>query len=163
MMLWMLLACTPQRLDTGFWRLEYQSPNIEIMQVECKDAEWTIEVWTDHWAGNGLLWIASEQRYERHTLYSISASPTGDGDRLRVTLTVVNDWRDFQSGKSSGFDCSAHEHLGFFVGVRHPQTSTITDCAEYVDSETFMDEPTLDLWDQVPLPDCPLPESTTPQ
>ena len=160
MILW-LLSCTVDRLDTGFWTLEYQAPNIDSVQVECEDGQWRIEVWTDHWTGNALLWIADEQRYERHTLYSVSASPTGDSDRLRVLLTVVNDWRDFQSGKSSGFNCAEQDSLGFFVGIRHPQSAQITDCAEYIDAENFMDEATLDLWEQVPLPDCPLDVSPT--
>ena len=159
MMLW-LLSCTVDRLDTGFWTLEYKNPNIEDFQIECEDGQWRIEVWTDHWTGNGLLWMADDSRYERHTLYSVSASPTGDSDRIRVLLSVVADWRDFQSGRSSGFDCEELETIGLFVGIRHPQTAIITDCAEYVDATTFMDEPTLDLWQEVPLPECPVSSSS---
>ena len=162
MMLW-FLSCTADRLDTGFWILQYQEPEITDFQIECDDGQWQIEVWTDHWTGNGLLWMAAERRYERHTLYSIAASTTGDGDRLRVLLPIVADWRDFQSGRSTGFDCSDKEDMGLFVGIRHPQTAMITDCAEYADSENFMDEPTLSLWQEVPLPDCPLSSSSMPE
>lgn len=153
MIMW-LLSCTPDRLDTGFWTPEYEAPSIDVFQIECEDRQWQMNVWTSHWTGNGLLWIANNNRYERHTMYSVSASPTGESDRLRVSLTVVSDWRDASSGRSSGFECTEKEHLGFIVGVRHPQTAEITDCAEYVNDETFMDEPTLDLWEHVPLPDC---------
>ena len=159
MIVW-LLSCTVDRIDTGFWSIEYQNPNIEDFQIECEDGQWRIEVWTDRWTGNGLLWMADDSRYERHTLYSVSASPTGDSDRLRVLLPIVADWRDFQSGRSSGFDCTEQERIGLFVGVRHPQTATITDCAEYVDSDNFMDEPTLSLWQVVPLPECHVNSST---
>ena len=162
-MMWWLLSCTGDRLDTGFWTLEYQAPNIENFQVQCEDGQWRIEVWTDRWTGNGLLWMTDGNRYERHTLYSVSASPTGDSDRIRVLLPVVADWRDFQSGRSSGFDCDDQADMGFFVSIRHPQTATITDCAEYIDAETFMDEPTLDLWQEVPLPECPLSSSSMPE
>ena len=160
MIVW-LISCTVERLDTGYWTLEYQNPTIDTVEVECEDSQWQINVWTDHWTGNGLLWIADENRYERHTLYSVSASPTGDSDRLRASLSIVSDWRDFQSGRSSGFSCTEQNHLGFFVGIRHPQTAQIADCAEYIDDENFLDEPTLDLWGQVPLPDCPLTDLAT--
>lgn len=163
MIWWTLLSCTVNRLDTGFWRIEYQDPSIEDFEVQCENKQWYIEVWTEYWTGNGLLWMANDDRYERHTLYSVSASPTGDDDRIRVQLPIVADWRDAQSGRSSGFDCTAQEQLGFFVGIRHPQTLEITDCAEYVDAETFMDEPTLALWEHVPLPDCPVTAEGPPE
>lgn len=155
MIVWILTSCTENRLDTGFWTLEYQNPEIKALEIECEDEQWRIEVWSTHWTGNGLLWIADSNRYERHTLYSISADPTGSDDRLRVQLPIVSDWRDAQSSRSSGFHCTEQSQLGFFVGIRHPQTLDITDCAEYIDAENFTDEPTLTLWERVPLPDCP--------
>lgn len=153
----LLLGCVQERLDTGFWRLEYSDPSITAFNVACEDSQWTIQMYADHWTGNGLLWIANHDRYERHTLYSVSASPTGDGDRLFLRLNTVSDWRDAQSGRSSGFTCSEQTNLVFFGSVRHPQTLEITDCAEYVDEETFLDEPTSSSWNSagVPLPDCP--------
>ena len=160
MIIWMLASCTESRLDTGFWTLDYQRPQIEVFNVECENEQWNVEVETTHWTGNGLLWIADSNRYERHTLYSVSADPAGANDRLRVKLPIVSDWRDAQSGKSSGFSCTEQEQLGFFVGVRHPQTLEITDCAEYVDTVTFTNEPTLTLWELVPLPDCPVHAET---
>ena len=156
MIVWMLASCTESRLDTGFWTLEYPGPQIEVFEVECENEQWNVDVWTTHWAGNGLLWIADNNRYERHSLYSISADPTGSNDQLRVQLPIVSDWRDAQSGRSSGFGCTEQDRLGFFAGVRHPQTLEITDCAEYIDAENFTNEPTLTLWERVPLPDCPV-------
>ena len=108
------------------------------------------------------MWIANETRYERHTLYSISADPMADSDRLRVILNVVSDWRDTQSGRTTGFECNERDQMGFFIGIQHPQTASITDCVEYNDTDNLMAEPTLDLWNHVPLPDCPLePDSTS--
>ena len=155
MIVWMLFSCNANRLDTGFWTLEYQDPNIQGFDIECENEQWKIDIRTEHWTGNGLLWIADENRYERHTLYSVSAGSEGESDHLRIQLPIVADWRDAQSGRSSGFNCTEQEQLGFFVGIRHPQTLEISDCAEYVDAESFMDEPTLTLWEDVPLPDCP--------
>ena len=154
MIVWMLLSCTVNRMDTGFWIIEHQDPTIEVFEIDCENKEWTIEVWTEHWTGNGLLWMANDNRYERHTLYSVSADASGEGDRLRVQLPVVADWRDAQSGRSSGFNCMELEQMGFFIGIRHPQTLDITDCAEYIEPDAFTGESTLALWEHVPLPDC---------
>ena len=154
MILWML-GCSEPRLDTGYWRLSYNSPSIESFSVECDNAQWDITVNTDYWTGNGLLWISDGMRYEKHTLYSVGADPTGLEDRLRLRLVVTSDWRDAEANRSSGFTCSENSELGFFSAIRHPQTLAVADCAEYVDTETFVDLPTLALWDTVPLPTCP--------
>ena len=65
----MLFSCGTNRLDTGFWTLEYQDPNIQDFDIECENEQWKVDIRTEHWTGNGLLWIADENRYERHTVY----------------------------------------------------------------------------------------------
>lgn len=152
----LLLGCADQKLDTGFWRLDHSNPSITAFNVACEDGRWTIQIYSDHWTGNGFLWMANNDRYERHTLYSIEAGATGTSDRLLLRLNTVSDWRDAQSGTSTGFTCSEKPDLGMFGSIRHPQTMAITACAEYVDEETFLNQPTLEVWQSanVPLPDC---------
>ncbi len=149
------LGCQSTPLDTGSWQLELSNPTITEMVVECESNQWSINVRTENWTGNGLLWLSDGERYERHSLYSISASPDGSSDRLRSQLTVIADWRDVQSSRTTGFDCSDIDDLGIFAIVRHPQSYAVSSCAEYIDNEQFYTTPTLSLWDTVPLPDCP--------
>ena len=127
MIVWMLLSCNANRLDTGFWTLEYQSPHIESFEVECENEQWKINVRTEHWTGNGLLWMANENRYERHTVYSVSADPEGERTICAFSCPSYQDWRDAQSGRSSGFHCTEQEHLGFFIesDIHKPLSSVI--------------------------------------
>lgn len=150
-----LLGCQTSPLDTGSWQLEFSDPKITQMTVECESNQWSINVLTENWTGNGLIWLSDGDRYERHSLYSISASPDGSSDRLRSQLTVVADWRDVQSSRTTGFDCNQMGDVGIFGIVRHPQSYTVSSCAEYIDNEEFYTTPTLSVWETVPLPDCP--------
>ena len=155
-MLISILGCvSASRLDTSHWQYEYSDPTISSVSVSCEDRVWTVETETDGWTGNGLLWLATDERYERHSIYSISADPEGTSDRLRTQLSVVADWRDQQSSTSTGFDCGDLTTLGIFIAIRHPESFAVSDCAEYSTEEAFMDVPTLPLWEPVPLPTCP--------
>ena len=148
-------CASTSRLDTSHWQFEYSTPTISSLTVSCEDQVWTIETETDGWTGNGLLWLANGDRYERHSMYSINANHDGSYDRLRSQLTVVSDWRDQQSSRSTGFECGDLTALGIFIAIRHPESFAVSDCAEYASEETFIDFPTLSLWEPVPLPTCP--------
>ncbi len=164
----LLSACTENTvLDTGRWQLEYGNPTIDDIVVQCRqgNTRWQIDVTTTGWTGNGLLWLTDGQRYERHSLYSVSAAPDGSADQVRIQLDIVSDWRDAQSGRSTGFSCTEGTVPSVFVAIRHPQTLGITDCADVffderdlsVDEE-LEDTATESVWATVPLPSCPRTE-----
>ena len=87
MIVWMLLSCNANRLDTGFWTLGVSEPTyIDVFEIECENEQWKIK-------SNGTLdweWSTvdtNDNRYERHTVYSVSADPEGENDRLRMSIT----------------------------------------------------------------------------
>ncbi len=161
----LVTACTDSSvLDTGRWQLEYGNPTIDSIVVQCRqrNSRWQIDVVTAGWTGNGFLWFTDGQRYERHPLYSVLASPDGTADQLRLQVDIASDWRDAQSGRSTGFSCNEGALPNMFIAIRHPQDFSIEDCADvFFDEDILPDNEALEdtaeerIWSTVPLPSCP--------
>lgn len=159
----LLSACRDATvLDTGRWQLEVDNPTIDSLVVQCRqsNSRWQIDVVTSGWTGNGFLWLTDGQRYERHPVYSVSSSPDGTADQLRVQLDIAPDWRDAQSGRSTGFSCT-EDTANMFIAIRHPQNLSISDCVDVffnddlIHNEALEDTAEESIWSTVPLPSCP--------
>ncbi len=144
------LGCSNSTVDSDLVSWSLDDPVVTETELNCEDDEWTVIVQTEGWTGNGLVWIGSNERYERHPIYSIEAADDGTTDRLRIQLTSTADWRDAQSGSLTGFYCSEKEELSVYIIVRHPQTLDISDCVQ-LDGE--LSEPD-SIWGSVDLPSC---------
>ena len=90
-MIWLLFSCYPQPRAQD--RLEpYYIGDAQITEaaVTCEEDKWTVEIKTDAWTSNGSVWMVfSEERYEKHPIYSIGAAPDGSSDHLRMIVKAL--------------------------------------------------------------------------
>lgn len=109
-------------------------PAITAVTWDCAvdDADWSFEVQTERWTGGAWLWLATDaDTWERHGVLSQEAARDGSTDRLAVTLAIVGDWRDVESGASTRFLCSEEEALAFQVSVYTQDGSEAADCRRW--------------------------------
>lgn len=85
-------------------------PELSEVSLTCDDdaRRWTLEAQATSWTGGGRLTLASGSSpyTEVHEVPSIAAAADGSGDRLRLRLSIAEDWRDASPGTSTAFLCS---------------------------------------------------------
>lgn len=127
-------GCYPQpSAQTSTFSIAFQEAEIIAASKSCENDQWRFFVDTDAWTGNGFLIIATEDRSERHPLYSFEASEAGDSDKLRAFLSVIPNWQDFTAGSSTGWLCSQENELSIAVAVQHAVSAEVTDCVYWGD------------------------------
>ena len=152
-----LYGCGPTPMDeTEHWLPTLSNPIIQTLETECVHQSWTINVVTEGWTGNGLLWLSNGEQNERHPLYSISAAEDSSADYLRITLETVSDWRDWQSGSYTRFGC--YDFFKIAIAIRHPETLQWSNCQIYqfndIEEVWNTSEEDIEFWQAASLPDC---------
>ncbi len=105
-------------------------PQITAATVTCDEttAEWSFQVVTDAWTGNGSLYLSTDGSYvEQDSLVSTSAASDGTSDTLTRTLGVVATWRDAVSDTSTAFGCNTPELAGVMT-VYTRDGSAVSNC-----------------------------------
>lgn len=86
--------------------MEPGEPSLTCLWLECADDAWRIEATATAWTGGALLvWTPDGRWFEEHYVRSVEAAAGGDGDRLRLDLDVVGDWRQAEPGASTAVHC----------------------------------------------------------
>ena len=112
-----LLGCLPPASLTPATELaNLQSPTIESVTLSCLNDEWSIELSTTSWTGNGRWWIGTtESTIEEHPIYSIGAPADGSADALYGSLSSIADWRDVVAGESTRWYCNDLEQISLLL------------------------------------------------
>ena len=130
-----LLGCLPPASLTPATELaNLQSPTIESVTLSCLNDEWSIELSTTSWTGNGRWWIGTtESTIEEHPIYSIGAPADGSADALYGSLSSIADWRDVVAGESTRWYCNDLEQISIAVAIFEGaagRTNQLADCVE---------------------------------
>lgn len=111
-------------------------PTITSASVSCDTsaAEWSFDLRTDGWTGNGLVLLSTDGAYlEQHPIYTVGSEPDGTADHLRLTLGVVPDFRDVVLGSTTVFNCREADLTGL-IRVWEQDGETQSDCLVFGDA-----------------------------
>lgn len=128
-----LLACTPAPVAADASDVSEEVPRLTAVDVTCdaQAAEWTFTATTSAWTGNGDVRLSADGAYvESHALLSVSAAEDGSADELRLSLSIVADWRDVVSGSRTAFNCEAPDLAGV-LRVRTRDGAAVADCRAF--------------------------------
>ena len=106
-------------------------PSINSIDWDCDPTQnkWTFEVKTQQWTGGGWVWMGkSSTNAEAHRIRSIEAAADGSTDRLKLTLSIEEDWRDAVRGSSTRWFCSDLPELTFLATVQDSREDEVVDC-----------------------------------
>lgn len=111
-------------------------PTITTSSVECDTtaAEWSFDLRTDGWTGNGLVLLSTDGAYlEQHPIYTVGSEADGTADHLRLELGVVPDFRDVVFGSTTVFNCREADLTGLIrVWTRDGESQA--DCLAFGDA-----------------------------
>jgi len=94
-----------------------------------EESKWSFEMNTEQWTGGGQIWMGkSSTNAEAHKIKSIEAAEDGSTDRLKLTLSIEEDWRAATRGSSTRWFCSDIPTLTFLATVYASRGSEVTDC-----------------------------------
>ena len=108
-----------------------EPPSISSVEWDCdpEESKWVFNMKTTHWTGGGWIWLGkSETNAEAHKIKSIEAAADGSTDKLRLSLTIEEDWRDASRGSSTRWLCSDIPTLTFLATVYDPRGEAVSDC-----------------------------------
>jgi hypothetical protein len=131
MILYLLACATGPLAPTEPDPLHDGAPVITSVDWGCdvEDSRWRFVVKTEQWSGGGRVWLGrSSNSNESHPLPSVEAAADGSADKLQLSLSVANDWRNANSGSSSQFQCQDQWALNYIITVQNTDKDQTTDC-----------------------------------
>lgn len=121
-----------------------QPPSITSLTLDCdRDAAlWELELETSAWVSAATWWIAPpDLPVEIHSVRSMSASPSGDFERLELSLEQLSDPRLQQNNSSTAALCPELD-TAMRLSIFNANTGELAECWQWGGS---MDWVALDL------------------
>ena len=125
-----LVGCTGPVLQDSTQSIPPEITNLTL-SCERDAARWDLEVETSGWVSGATWWIAPPGLpVESHSVRSVSASPSGDYERLSLSLDQLSDPR-LQEDESSTAALCPETETAMRVSIFDPGDGESADCREW--------------------------------
>ena len=144
----LLAACQLPDASSKPWKTANPgTPEISAFDLYCDvdAAKWELDVTATAWTGGATtVWTSDAVYIESHQVNSFAAKADGSEDILKLSLRIVNDWRDVKGGSATAFRCAEDPDVLF--ALRGP-AGVVIECLRV--------GPPPEIWDALEgLPQC---------